>query len=56
MALSKINFPKDWKIPEATPQNLAVAAAVLIVGQPVLAGLKQTVVFFSSLTGRQQAR
>ena len=54
MALSKVI--KDFKVPEATPQNLAVAAAVVVVGQPLYAGLKQTVIFFSSLTGRQQSR
>jgi len=44
------------KVPEATPQNIAVALACCVVAQPVYAGLKQTVVFFASLTGRQQAR
>ena len=42
------------KMPELTPQNAAVAVGVAFVAPHVYAGLKQTVIFFGSLTGRQQ--
>eukprot|EP00614_Pseudopedinella_elastica_P035334 CAMPEP_0172615518 /NCGR_PEP_ID=MMETSP1068-20121228/60207_1 /TAXON_ID=35684 /ORGANISM="Pseudopedinella elastica, Strain CCMP716" /LENGTH=374 /DNA_ID=CAMNT_0013420685 /DNA_START=23 /DNA_END=1147 /DNA_ORIENTATION=+ len=44
------------EIPEMTPANVVVALACVMVARPILAGLKQTVVFFASLTGRQQSR
>jgi len=44
------------KAVEFTPQNLAVVACCAVVAPPLYQGLKQTVVFFASLTGRQQAR
>ena len=43
-------------MPEMNAQNVAIAVAGVALAQPVYAGLKQTVIFIGSLTGRQQKR
>ena len=43
-------------LPELTGQNVGVAVAAAFLVPHVYAGLKQTVIFFGSLTGRQQKR
>ena len=54
--MSKLDKVMDKvKAVEFTTQNLAVVMCCAAVAPPLFKGLKQTVVFFSSLTGRQQA-
>lgn len=61
MALSKQDLSKFLtsvasKLPEANVQNAVLVGAAIVVFNPLFGAMKHTVVFLSSLTGRQQAR